>query len=60
MSKTRLSFQIPSRGKRPSTFRRKLVAALREEAGAMYGKGMLDADLLEEIYRAIPIEGPRQ
>jgi hypothetical protein len=51
---------VPSSGEQPSEFRHQFVLAVHESASRAYASGRLAPELLEEIRRAVPIQGQRQ
>jgi hypothetical protein len=55
----RLTITVPAAGDNPSEFRRRFVEAIRDAAAHLHFDGQLDAGVVEEIFRALPLEEAR-
>jgi hypothetical protein len=54
-----LAITVPELGERPSEFRAKFIEAIRDAAAHAHFDGLLAAVVVEEIFRALPVEEPR-
>jgi len=54
-----LTITVPEPGERPSEFRAEFIEAIRDAAAHAHFDGLLAAEVVEEIYRAIPVVEPR-
>jgi hypothetical protein len=52
-----ITFVVPPAGEKPSEFRRNFVQAIRDASSELHSKGQIGTELLEEIIRALPLEG---
>jgi len=52
-----ISFVVPPAGEKPSEFRRAFVLAIRIAAYESHFDGQISSEILEEIIRALPLEG---
>ena len=60
MIDVRLTITVPAAGDSPSGFRRSFVEAIRDTAAHLHFDGQIDAAVVEEIFRAVPVEEARR
>jgi hypothetical protein len=55
---TRIPFNMPAAGEKPSEFRRALISAIRDAIAAAHFAGDVDSARAEESFRALVVEDP--